>query len=130
MKRSAKNPLAGLVKELVYDEFALLEACQSSTAHDDVTRDELRLKAGAAQVHVFDFDSLLRDWGAEPVTYSGCVRRSLRSLRQHDWRDAVRRLVGRYRQILQRRDLPDKIRRLFADSLSEHLTMSQGLSAA
>jgi len=123
MKRAQTNPLSTLIKELVYDEFALLEACQTTAAEDEAGRAELLLQAGAAQVHVFDFDSLLRDLGAAPVTYSGCIRRSLRSFGNRDWRGAARRLIERYRRTLLRSDLPDKIRRLVADSLSEHLAM-------
>jgi hypothetical protein len=123
MKPAANPPLANLLKELVYDEFAVLEACQTTAAADESGRAELLLQAGAAQVHVFDFDSLLRDLGAAPVTYSGCIRRSLRSFGNRDWRGAVRRLIERYQRTLRRGDLPEKIRRIVADSLSEHLAM-------
>ena len=107
---------------LVYDEFALMDACHraADAATDGHQRALLAHRVGTAQRHIFDLESLLRDIGEQAVSYSGCVRRTLSSLRAPSPQSLLHSLQSGYRRALGRTDLPTPVQQLLVDNLGEY----------
>ena len=75
-------------------------------------------RAGAAQVHLFDLGTALREMGDESLNYARCARQSLVQYGNAD--ELLRRLERECRRIVEHKDVPDGLRVLLRANLAEH----------
>jgi hypothetical protein len=124
MRACADPQLAKVLGRLVYGEFELLEASQDEAAvAEGVEAARLARQSGVAQIHIFEMDSLLRTIQRSPITYSRCVRNSLRGFSQRSAAQVRGSLIARYQDALMG-DLPPRVRDLLESHLAEHLGIS------
>lgn len=106
------------LRGLAWCEFDLIEAChQAAYEVEGEARALLMHQVGAAQVHLFDLDSVLRDGGGEPVRYARCIRHAMLSTGRLE-RIRARR-ADAYRQVLERTDLSPALRRMLRLNAAE-----------
>lgn len=100
-------------------EYALIEACHASAAsawEDEQAR--LAARAGAAQVHLFDLGTALRDLGEDSISYARCMRYALMYNGGHA--ELLERLEREYTRLLSKAELPDALRELLLANLAGH----------
>jgi len=99
-----------------------MDACHraAENSEDGHERAMLAHRVGTAQRHIFDLESLLRDIGTQAVSYSGCVRRTLSSLRVPSPDSVLTSLKSGYRRALGRQDLPTPVQQLLHENLGEY----------
>lgn len=100
-------------------EYALIEACHAAaqSAHED---DQARLasRAGAAQVHLFDLGTALRDLGEDSISYARCMRSAL--MFNGTQAELLSRIVREYMRLLSKADLPASLGELLRANVSSH----------
>jgi hypothetical protein len=121
--------LSALLRRLAWCEFELIEACnaEAEQCDDGETRALFLRRAGAAQVHLFDLDSVIRALGAPPVTYTRCVRNAM--LSGNNLQRAREKLAACYARVLQRTDIGPALRQLLTDNENEHCELDGACAA-
>lgn len=108
------------VRRVAALEYSLIDACHAASENAwDVERARLAARAGAAQVHLFDLGTALRELGDDSLSYSRCVR--LAMLQGGRPEEVVRRLEREYARLMLQRELPERLRALLRANLAEHL---------
>ena len=100
-------------------EYALIEACHSAAQvapEDDQAR--LASRAGAAQVHLFDLGTALRDLGEDSISYARCMRSALMCTGTHG--ELLARIVREYMRLLSKADLPASLGELLRANVASH----------
>jgi hypothetical protein len=107
------------VRRIAALEYAFLEACEfaARSAGDAL----FSTRAGAAQVHLFDLGTALRELGDVSLSYSMCVRQSL--LHGGTPEDVLRRLESESERALSHKDVPEGLRVLLRANLAEHRSL-------
>lgn len=99
-------------------EYALIEACHADADGAwEVEQARLAARAGAAQVHLFDLGTALRDLGEDSISYARCMRLALTMSGSH--REILERLTREYTRLLAQEGLPDGLRGILRANLAE-----------
>jgi hypothetical protein len=100
-------------------EYALVDACHDAArSAQGIISSLLATRAGAAQVHLFDLGSVLRELGDGSLSYSSFVRDAM--LLPSDPDELLRRLERESEQTIKKSNVPDGLRVLLRANLAEH----------
>lgn len=114
---SERRVLIEAVRRIAALEYALIEACHTECT-DPWQQAQRIARAGAAQVHLFDLGTALRELGDDSLSYSRCVRHAL--LQGGKQNDLIVRLQREYVRLLDRKTMPDGLRVLLRANALEH----------
>jgi hypothetical protein len=118
-QRTVGRWLIDSLRRIAALEYAFLDACESAArSAGDVL---FAMRVGAAQVHLFDLGTALRELGDGSLSYSACVRQSL--LHGGTPEAVLRRLESESERALSHKDTPEGLRTLLRSNLAEHRSL-------